>query len=75
MTDMPNQDFRYEAIQSRLTAVERQQAVTEVTIRTIADDVSVIKANTSRIVWVVLLSIIGAAISFILRGGLNVPLV
>tara|TARA_R110000822_G_scaffold27790_3_gene82677 strand:+ start:1781 stop:1999 length:219 start_codon:yes stop_codon:yes gene_type:complete len=72
---MPNQDFRYEAIQLRLTAVERQQAVTEVTIRTIAEDVSVIKANTSRIVWVVLLSIIGAAISFILRGGLNVPLV
>lgn len=71
----PISDERFEAMLHRLTDVERQQAVSEVTMKAIAEDVSVIKANTSRIVWAVLLAILASVMAFIIRGGLNVPLV
>lgn len=57
---------------ARIHALERDGAVAEERSRQIQASLTKIETMVGRVVWIIMTAIIGAIITFIVRGGLNV---
>lgn len=65
-------DVQFEALKDRVTVVERLQAVKSATDKAIEDRLTKIETVLSRLTWLMVTGIGGAAIAFVVSGGLNV---
>ena len=68
---MPVTDAAFEALRDRVTRVERQQAVKSVTDASIEIRLEKIETVLSRLTWLLVAGIGGAAIAFVVSGGLS----
>mgnify|MGYP007083500987 CR=1 FL=1 len=68
---MPVTDAAFEALRDRVTLVERQQAVKSVTDASIEIRLEKIETVLSRLTWLLVAGIGGAAIAFVVSGGLS----
>lgn len=64
-------DVAFETLKDRVTLVERQFAVKTATDEAIEHRLTKIEAVLSRLTWLMVTGIGGAAIAFIVSGGLN----
>ena len=64
-------DLAFEALKDRVNVVERQQAVKSATDASIETRLSKIESVLSRLTWLVVTGIGGAAIAFVVSGGLS----
>lgn len=71
---MPVTETQFDALRDRMVAVERQQAVREETMKVIGDRLTKIESTLSRLTWIVITAVVGAAITFLLNGGVHVPI-
>lgn len=67
---MPVTDAAFEALRDRVTVVERQQAVKSATDEAIEARLTKIEVVLSRLTWLMVSGIVGAAIAFVVSGGL-----
>lgn len=65
-------DVAFEALKDRVTLVERQYAVKTATDEEIEHRLEKIETVLSRLTWLLVAGIGGAAIAFVVSGGLNV---
>jgi len=65
-------DLAFEALKDRVTLVERQYAVKTATDEEIEHRLEKIETVLSRLTWLLVAGIGGAAIAFVVSGGLNV---
>jgi hypothetical protein len=65
-------EVAFEALRDRVTLVERQQAVKTATDEEIEHRLEKIETVLSRLTWLLVAGIGGAAIAFVVSGGLNV---
>jgi hypothetical protein len=71
---VPVTETQFDALRDRMVAVERQQAVREETMKVIGDRLTKIESTLSRLTWIVITAVVGAAITFLLNGGaIHVP--
>ncbi len=68
---MPVTDAAFEALRDRVTLVERQQAVKSATDASIEIRLEKIETVLSRLTWLLVAGIGGAAIAFVVSGGLS----
>lgn len=68
---MPVTDVQFERLSDRVTLVERQFAVKSATDEAIEHRLTKIETVLSRLTWLMVTGIGGAAIAFIVSGGLN----
>lgn len=61
----------FETLKDRVTLVERQQAVKSATDASIETRLAKIETVLSRLTWLMVSGIGGAAIAFVVSGGLN----
>ena len=61
----------FEALRDRVTLIERQQAVKSATDASIETRLTKIETVLSRLTWLMVSGIGGAAIAFVVSGGLN----
>ena len=61
----------FETLKDRVTLVERQQAVKSATDASIETRLTKIETVLSRLTWLMVSGIGGAAIAFVVSGGLN----
>jgi len=61
----------FDALRDRVTMVERQQAVKSATDEAIETRLTKIEVVLSRLTWLIISSMIGAIVAFVLSGGLN----
>ena len=64
-------EVAFEALRDRVTLVERQQAVKSATDASIETRLTKIETVLSRLTWLMVSGIGGAAIAFVVSGGLN----
>ena len=64
-------DLAFETLKDRVTLVERQQAVKSATDASIETRLTKIETVLSRLTWLMVSGIGGAAIAFVVSGGLN----
>lgn len=69
---MPPSDMAFEALKDRVTIVERLQAVKSATDASIEHRLEKIETVLSRLTWLLVAGIGGAAIAFVVSGGLSV---
>lgn len=69
---MPVSDLAFETLKDRVTVVERQQAVKSATDSAIETRLTKIETVLSRLTWLMVTGIGGAAMAFVISGGLNV---
>jgi len=55
----------------RLRHIESSQAVQGADLRTIGADVQEIKMDIKRVLWAVILAVVGAVMAFVVQGGLS----
>jgi len=65
-------DVAFETLKDRVTLVERQYAVKTATDEEIEHRLEKIETVLSRLTWLLVAGIGGAAIAFVVSGGLNV---
>jgi len=65
-------DLAFETLKDRVTLVERQYAVKTATDEEIEHRLEKIETVLSRLTWLLVAGIGGAAIAFVVSGGLNV---
>ncbi len=65
-------DLQFEALRDRVINVERQFAVKSATDEAIEHRLTKIETVLSRLTWLMVTGIGGAAIAFVVSGGLNV---
>jgi hypothetical protein len=65
-------EIAFENLKDRVTLVERQQAVKSATDASIETRLTKIETVLSRLTWLMVSGIGGAAIAFVVSGGLNV---
>ena len=70
--NMPVTESAFEALKDRVTLVERHQAVKSATDEAIEHRLTKIETVLSRLTWLMVSGIGGAAIAFVVSGGLNV---
>jgi hypothetical protein len=68
---VPVTDAAFEALRDRVTLVERQQAVKSATDASIEIRLEKIETVLSRLTWLLVAGIGGAAIAFVVSGGLS----
>lgn len=64
---------RIGALDARIITLERNEAVGMANGQNVEKRLSGIEATLNRLVWIVITSVVGAAIAFALQGGFNVP--
>ena len=64
-------DLAFETLKDRVTLVERQQAVKSATDASIETRLTKIETVLSRLTWLMVSGIGGAAIAFVVSGGLS----
>ena len=65
-------DLAFETLKDRVTVVERHQAVKSATDASIEHRLEKIETVLSRLTWLLVAGIGGAAIAFVVSGGLSV---
>lgn len=71
---MPVTETQFDALRDRVIKVEQVQAVKEETSRTTNERLTKIETTLSRLTWIVITAVVGAAITFLLNGGsIHVP--
>lgn len=68
---MPVSDAAFETLRDRVTVVERQQAVKSATDASIETRLTKIETVLSRLTWLMVSSIVGSVMAFVLSGGLS----
>lgn len=69
---MPVTEAALNQLRDRLEAVERKQAVREETLRNIETRLAAIESTLSRLTWLMVTAIGGAAMAFVVNGGFHV---
>lgn len=64
-------DAAFETLRDRVTVVERQQAVKSATDASIETRLTKIETVLSRLTWLMVSSIVGSVMAFVLSGGLS----
>lgn len=71
---MPVTEAQFDALRERVVKVEQNQAVREETTVNIIKRLDKIESTLSRLTWIVITAVVGAAITFLLNGGsIHVP--
>ena len=70
---MPVTDEAFSVLRDRVSKAESRLDVRDETLRTIETRLFKIETILSRLTWLMVASIVGAAMTFILSGGFNVP--
>ena len=70
---MPVTEAAFEVYKDRLAKVEQDLAVRQETLKGISERLSKIETTLSRLTWIVITAVVGAALTFLLNGGVHVP--
>lgn len=71
---MPVTEAAFDVIRDRLAVAEQKIAVREETLRAVSDRLGKIESTLSRLTWIVITAVVGAALTFLLNGGsIHVP--
>lgn len=71
---MPVTEVAFDALRDRLAKVEQDLAVRQETLKGISERLSKIETTLSRLTWIVITAVVGAALTFLLNGGgVHVP--